>query len=234
MSRPGFLFSQYIDILFPLSHSKHHSSQPTILDKMVHVDVMTAEKREFTAQGMMGGMSLGGIQRVGTIKRCSHPTGSGICSSCIPSRCAHAHGSRTCSMCTPCSHGMMPGSCVQCTDDKEISPDSRTHYHTHNHTHPPKEAKVVNGEVKKEKTTNGEVNGKKERPISWGMGGLMMGDSVAMARMSAKMAEGKTMKELSRLWQYQGGIRPRVAGEDLLGLRNGVHGMNGIRSEKLL
>jgi len=94
-----------------------------------------------------------------------------------------------------------------------------------------KDGKMANGEGKKEKMVNGEMKegrGMKERPMSWGMG-MMMGDSVAMARQSAKEAEGKTMKQLSRLHRYQGGMRPLV-GEEMT--RNGMSAM--MRGEKVM
>jgi hypothetical protein len=44
-------------------------------------------------------------------------------------------------------------------------------------------------------------------------------DSVMQARMGAKECEGKTVRQLSRLWRYAGGMRP--AGEGV-GMVNGV------------
>lgn len=60
MSRPGFLMSQYMEMLFPMQPKRaSNGSMMTMTDKTVNVDVMTAEKREFTSQGMMGGMGMG-------------------------------------------------------------------------------------------------------------------------------------------------------------------------------
>jgi len=235
-------------MLFPVSSSKRGSMSMMsgMLDKVVDVDVMTAEKREFTAQGMMGGMGMG-MSRMS--KRCNHTKGSAQCAMCMSSRCGHAIGSSmcamcmtsrcnhlvnsgncamcmssrcshtpmsgTCAMCTRCSHGMNTSSCTDCVDAPKDA----------------KKEKMTNGD-KNENMTSGE--NKKERTMSWntgmGMGG--MGDSVAMARMCAKQAEGKTMKELSRLWRYQGGNRPGM-GEDLMAMR-GMGMMGSMRSEKVM
>ncbi|KAL3423690.1 hypothetical protein PVAG01_05437 [Phlyctema vagabunda] len=47
LHRPGFLFSHYLDTLFPSIQSPK-----AVLNEVVAVDVQTAEKREFTAQGV--------------------------------------------------------------------------------------------------------------------------------------------------------------------------------------
>lgn len=279
MSRPGFTFSQYMDMLFPMhasSHSKRASmsTQMTMLDKIVDVDVATAEKREFTAQGMMGGvMNMGagmmgdmmrGMGRMnsmsgrngnmgmmcrcghqmhsemcGKCMRCSHDMGAARCAMCTPARCSHGAGTNACMACTGCKHGQMTGMCNTCMDEM------------------PKD-KMMNGEakmLKDGKPMNGKTNGadmKKERPMSgmmsnmMGMSGMGMGmtDSIAMARECAKNAEGKTMKQLSRLWMYQQGKKPGMAGDredmmsGMMGMGKDMMGMgrNGMtmRGEKVM
>jgi hypothetical protein len=64
---------------------------------------------------------------------------------------------------------------------------------------------------------------KSEKRSSWGsMGGYGI-DAVAQARGSAKECEGKTVRQLSRLWRYVGGGRPVGEGVSLVnGVGNGA------------
>ena len=77
-----------------------------------------------------------------------------------------------------------------------------------------KDGKMVNGTGEK-KDGKGEM--KKERKMMTQM------DGVAMVRMAAKECEGKTVRELSRLWQYVNGRRPAGDGERI-GMGMGVMG----------
>lgn len=52
-------------------------------------------------------------------------------------------------------------------------------------------------------------------------------DSVGQARDSAREAEGKTVKQLSRLWRYVAGQSPVGEG---VGISNGV-GLNGMMAQ---
>lgn len=57
---------------------------------------------------------------------------------------------------------------------------------------------------------------KNEKRSSWNMSG---NDCVAMARMCAQECEGKTLRQLSRLWRYADGARPMGEG---VNMSNGV------------
>lgn len=64
--------------------------------------------------------------------------------------------------------------------------------------------------------------------VSWSLSGE---DSVAVARMNARECEGKTVRQLSRLWRYVGGSRPIGEG---VGMMNGVGlGVLGIDMAKI-
>lgn len=137
INRPGFTFPQYLSMMFPPPSSTPKKSR-IILNEMSKINISTAEKREFTAQGVTGP-----LKPLNLMKHMS-----------------------------------------------------------------------VNG--------NG-VNGNEEmmmknRAASWNMMGAG-NDSVMQARMCAKECEGKTVRQLSRLWRYAGGMRP--AGEGV-GMVNGV------------
>jgi hypothetical protein len=130
-------------MLFPVSHGKACNAT-SILDERIEVDLQTAEKREFTAQGVS--MPL-------------KPMGLGKRS---------ASGN---SLSSP-------------TSDKEMdAPMSKA-----------------------------------EKRASWG-NQTMGSEAVAQARMCAKECEGKTVRQLSRLWRYAGGGRPVGEG---VGVSNGV------------
>lgn len=70
---------------------------------------------------------------------------------------------------------------------------------------------------------------KAEKRASAGANQMMGSECVEAARKSAKECEGKTVRQLSRLWMYAGGNRPVGEGVGMvngigLGL-NGTHGM---------
>lgn len=50
VNRPGFTFSQYLDMMFPSAMMRKHAI--SLLDEVPEIDISMAEKREFTAQGM--------------------------------------------------------------------------------------------------------------------------------------------------------------------------------------
>ena len=61
-----------------------------------------------------------------------------------------------------------------------------------------------------------EMNGKVEKRTNWNarIFDSCPGDCGVQARTNAKEAEGKTVRQLSRLWQYAGGAHP--AGESVV------------------
>ena len=144
---PGFLFNDhYLTALFP-SPSQILAGKGSVLDAIVSVDISTAEKREFTAQGVS-----------------------------MPIK----HGHRN----------SLTGSGSNSPSGKE------------------KEAL---------------------KRASWGSAGVFGTgmDSVGQARDSAREAEGKTVKQLSRLWRYVAGQSPVGEG---VGISNGV-GLNGMMTQ---
>jgi len=67
VSRPGFMFCQYMDMLFPLMPTNKRTiagMNVGILDTIPIVDIETVEKREFTAMGMSMGGSFSGMKRM--------------------------------------------------------------------------------------------------------------------------------------------------------------------------
>jgi len=163
ISRPGFMFCQYMDMLFPLMPANKRASivmSGGILDMVPIVDTETAEKREFTAMGMGMGGSLSGMKRMSLGRMHSN------------------------------YDEMMNGSSNHSSGKDMAGKDS----------------KMVNGTGEK-KDGKGEM--KKERKMMTQM------DGVAMARKAAKECEGKTVRELSRLWQYVNGRQPAGDGERL-------------------
>jgi len=138
--RSGFMMSQYMNMLFPMSKQKM-----SMLDEKVDVDMQTAEKREFTAQGM--------------------------------------------SMLKPMGLGRRSPSMMGMGDLGE------------------------NKMSKAEKRASGGNQ-------------MMMPDGVQSMRKCARECDGKTVRQLSRLWMYVGGERPMGEG---VGTTNGVGlGLNGM------
>ncbi|KAH8598673.1 hypothetical protein B0O99DRAFT_613942 [Bisporella sp. PMI_857] len=198
VSRPGFLFDQYMDMLFPqISTAKRSSSHMSlssggILDTVAEVDSTMVEKREFTALGIHG-TAMNGMKRMSL--------GRGISS---------------------ISSINIPG--VLSLEDM---------------TQMVKDGKLVAGEAKAEtrtdkngKTMNGthaDAKEKKDRKqnLSMSMGSPV--DGVTIAKCAAKECEGKSVRDLSRLWQYQNGRRPAGEG-DLLKMGERLMGglMNGL------
>jgi hypothetical protein len=143
ISRTGFTLSQYLDMLFPTSNKKPARS---ILDEKIVIDIQTAEKREFTAQGVSMPLKPMGLGK--------HPANGWLMES-----------------------------------DSDVS-----------------STKSSDGNVM---TTGNTKQSKKKGERRLNMGGQTMGSrGVAQARMAARECEGKTMRQLSRLWQYYGGQSP--------------------------
>lgn len=137
VNRPGFMFSQYLDMMFPPTKSgKRGDAQRTILNEVPEIDISTAEKREFTAQGV--------------------------------------------------TSSMKPLAML-----KHLSPNDNM-------------MKMSPAGIKADRRTSWNVTGN---------------DCVTQARMSAKECEGKTVRQLSRLWRYSGGQKPAGDG---VGMMNGV------------
>ena len=149
----GFMMSQYLEMLFPTS-----DSTMSILDQKVVVDMQTAEKREFTAQGVSMQLAARGLGR---------RTASGN------------------------------------TDYTPIAEMSTTM------------GKSEMSKAEKRKGTH-----------------MIMGsESVQMARQSANECQGKTVKQLSRLWIYADGARPVAEGVAMgngVDLGMGLGGLNGM------
>ncbi|RDW71720.1 hypothetical protein BP5796_07754 [Coleophoma crateriformis] len=128
IDRPGFLLTHYLNTLFPINPL---TTPNKALDEIVSVEVQTAEKREFTAQGVS--MPL---------KTLSHSPRNSLSPLGSP---------------RPLSQ-----------------------------------------------------SAKEERRRSWNIGGIYGTgmDSIGQARNSARENEGKSVRQLSRLWRYVGGARP--------------------------
>lgn len=76
---------------------------------------------------------------------------------------------------------------------------------------------------------NMSLNGmsRAEKRASWGTAGAMGIDGVGKARMGARECEGRTVRQLSRLWRYAQGGRPVGEG---VAVMNGVgHGIGGMQ-----
>ena len=144
----GFRMFQYLDMLFPTS-----SLNRCILNERVTVDMNTAEKREFTAQGVS--MQLKGIGR-------RTPSGN--------------------------------------TVDTPM-PDMGTPM-----------SKSQSRKVEKRERKGAQM--------------MMGSESIELARKCAKECQGKTVRQLSRLWTYAGGARPVAEG---VAIENGVGlGLDGM------
>jgi hypothetical protein len=156
----GFLMNEhYLDLLFPVDGIENRNA----LDQVVEVDIETAEKREFTAQGFA-----------------------------LPQKALYA--SRTYSHNDSISSQTRAGS-------PEVSPRGRTAFY------------------------NGERRSSWDTAAAMGMGG------VGKARSGARECEGKTVKQLSRLWRYANGGRPVGEGIPLInGVGNGMEGRTGSMS----
>jgi hypothetical protein len=137
--------SQYLDMLFPTS-----KSQMCILDKSIAVDMQTAEKREFTAQGVSMQLKALGLSRRS----------------------------------------------VSGYTDYNLMADT------------------------------GAPVSKAEKRSSKGAQLSMGSESVEAARRSAKECDGKTVRQLSRLWMYANGGRPVGEGVSMMnGIGLGLNGM---------
>lgn len=148
----GFMMCQYLDMLFPTSSK----SQMCILDEKIAVDMQTAEKREFTAQGVSMQLKAMGL------------------------------GRRTAS-----------GNTVYTPITEAGTPMSKS-----------------------------EMSKVEKRAAAKGTQMMMGSESVEAARNSAKDCDGKTVRQLSRLWMYANGARPVGEG---VGMMNGVGlGLNGM------
>lgn len=167
VSRPGFMFCQYMDMLFPLSSTTKRTGPLSggILDCVPTIDVETAEKREFTAMGMGIGGSLAGMKRMSL---------------------------------------MRSGSVEELSNGSHTSHGSHGH-HVSSSKDLGKDGKMVNGIDKK----GHKEEARKERKLVSQM------DGVAVARIAAKECEGKSVRDLSRLWQYNNGRRPAGDGDRL-------------------
>jgi len=167
--QPGFLFNaHYLSSLFPSSPSPH-----PVLDCPVEVDVETAAKREFTAQGVSV-----------ALKSLSTRQSSGSNTNVSPDQSPKSLHSHSIPMALPHSNSHVIGQ------------------------------------------TNGMKEGKRG---SWSQQGIHntsavtpSAASVAQARNSAREAEGKTVRQLSRLWRYANGGKPVGEGVSVV---NGV-GLN--------
>jgi hypothetical protein len=121
----GFMLNEhYLDLLFPTD--AHHTFD--VLNQVVDVDTETAEKREFTAQGVA-----------------------------LPQKSNTRHGGENGSRSQP--------------DSTDVSPKSKNR-------------------------------------ANWETAAAMGVNGVRKARVAAKECEGKTVKQLSRLWRYVQGGRP--------------------------
>jgi hypothetical protein len=145
----GFLLNEhYLDHLFP-SDVRHACD---VLSQVVEVDIETAEKREFTAQGV----AL--LQK--SINQGHHASKNNA------------------------------------EDSPDVSPESRSW----------------------------SSNDRGEKRASWEMAAAIGNGGVGKARIAAKECEGKTVKQLSRLWRYAHGGRPVGEGVTVInGVGNG-HG----------
>jgi len=130
-------FGAYMDCLFPRMVDADCS-----LDTVVRVDVQTAERREFTAQGIA--MPAKAMHKIGM------PMGLGITG--VNGITAGANG--------------------------RLSPDENT------------------------------PRSRKDKRNSWGTAGALGLDGVGKARMAARECQGKTVRQLSRMWRFCGGERP--------------------------
>lgn len=146
----GFLMIEhYLDLLFP----NEGRDAGDILNQVVHVDIETAEKREFTAQGVA-------LPQKST----------------KPARICPKHGGE---------------------DSPSVSPKT----------------KFSSGGERAEKRT------------SWEMAAAMNVGGLGEAKVAARECEGRTVKQLSRLWRYLHGARPVGEG---VAITNGVgKGHNG-------
>jgi hypothetical protein len=141
----GFLLNEhYLDLLFPANTRQAGD----VLNQVVEVDMETAEKREFTAQGVA-----------------------------LPQKSITRHSSETSSKSQP--------------DSPDASPKSKN-------------------------------------TASWETATAMGTNGVGKARIAARECEGKTVKQLSRLWRYAHGGRPVGEGVAVVnGVGKGVSG-NGL------
>lgn len=174
--------SQYMEMLFPMQNNKM-----CILDENVSVDMQTAEKREFTAQGMsmLKPMGLGRRSSSGNMLS---DMGMNKADMMNMSKTEIANMTKA----EMAAMGMSKADMANM--NKGDIPMS------------------VN-------KPDGTPMTKTEKRASWGNQMIMSTDSVAAMRKCAKECEGKTVRQLSRLWMYAGGARP--AGEGV-GMVNGV------------
>jgi hypothetical protein len=199
VNRPGFMFTQYLDMMFPSTSSMRMgkrsgmSGMPMngdgILNECPMVDVETCEKREFMANAMAGmKMMMGGMGMMGN----------------------------------------MMGGMMKVMDMDSMMKDMKMNGIMG--------GKMMNGMgmmdgmrgdgMKEMMMDNGK--GMKDQRRNSGMG---CDGSVAMARMTAKDCEGKTVRRLSRLWRYAGGCKPSGEG---VGMMNGVGlGVSGMDMSKM-
>lgn len=165
-----FLFPQYLDLLFPRSlNAAESQKRQGILDTIPQIDISTAEKREFTAQGV----SLP-LKRLSGLKHLSFDTPSPTLATAMD------------------------------LDDSLLLTRKE-------------------GDAKRSWNIMGSAGGVGVIGDKAGMGGVSeiggIGDSVQIARRRAREQEGMSVRQLSRLWRYEGGKRI---------VEKGVSGVNGV------
>ncbi len=157
----GFLMNEhYLDLLFPLP-STRYAGDADALDLVVSVDVSTAEKREFTAQGVS-----------------------------LP--------------------------------QKSLYSSYRDPNHTPRHSNDG--MRSVSGGSGTGEANSPEISPRSRKRASWELAAGMGNDCIRKARVNARECEGKTIRELSRLWRYVGGVRPVGEG---VAVCNGVGNSEG-------
>lgn len=184
----GFLFDEhYLDLLFPELERNGEA-----MDQIVEVDIATAEKREFTAQGvalplkalnlspmMMGptnglGLGIGSLAGMASINGAGTPRES-------------PNGSPR-----PRKYSPSERRSGSWGSDRSVSGGSIS----------------GNGNGNGNGAVNNNGNGRSEKRRSWGTAETMGIDCVGRARTGAKECEGRTVRQLSRLWRFGRGGRP--------------------------